>query len=180
VLAAVEMHPDRERAYFPSGTHTKPEGQADIYTDLLAGRLTDQLRSRFRIAKEPLTIIGASNGAIHALLAGLARPDAFGGIGCLSYAVFQPERNVQRIESLSCVPHWKIYIDSGTCWAEGDREDDSDDNVLISYQLRDMLLRRGLILEGDLRYLLAYGDAHSELAWRRRIGGCLSFLLRPA
>jgi hypothetical protein len=43
-----------------------------------------------------------------------------------------------------------------------------------------MLLQRGLGLEQSLRYRLAYGDAHNEGAWRRRMPGCLEFLLPPA
>ena len=43
-----------------------------------------------------------------------------------------------------------------------------------------MLLQRGLVLEQSLRYHLAYGDAHNEGAWRRRMPDCLEFLLPPA
>jgi hypothetical protein len=39
-----------------------------------------------------------------------------------------------------------------------------------------VLLQRGLVLEQSLRYRLAYGDAHNEGAWRRRMPDCLEFL----
>jgi pimeloyl-ACP methyl ester carboxylesterase len=146
-----------------------------VYTELLAGRLFEALRARYRLAQGPLTIIGSSNGAIHALFAGLTRPDAFAAIGCLSYAVMTPERNFHALERSSHPPFKKVYLDSGTRWAEND----SDDNTPITYQLRELLLRRGMIVEGNLRYVLGYGDAHCELAWRRRIALCLEFLVPP-
>lgn len=114
VLACVEMHADRNRAYFPEGTLTTAIGQADVYTELLAGRLFEVLRRRYRLtADEPLTIIGSSNGAIHALTAGLTRPDRFAAIGCLSYARLRPERNFRQIEALPAVPFRRISIDFG-------------------------------------------------------------------
>jgi predicted alpha/beta superfamily hydrolase len=180
VLAAVEMHPDRNRAFFPQGELSTPHGQADIYTQLLAGRVREALHARYRLLQEPMTIIGSSNGAIHALFAGLSRPDAFGGIGCLSYAVMRPERNVEMIERSSRPPLGRAYLDCGTRWGESDDESQSHDNVPITYALRELLLQRGMILEENLRFVLGYGDAHNERAWRRRIAGCLEFLLPPA
>ncbi len=180
VLACVEMHADRNRAYFPAGTVTTAVGQADIYTDLLADRLFEAMQRRYRLAAdEPLTIIGSSNGAIHALSAGLMRPDRFRRIGCLSYARLRPERNFRQIEAMAGLPLERVSIDSGTRWGEWDSEETSDDNVAVSLSLRDRLLARGMVLEGSLRYALACGDAHNEGAWRRRIGECLAFLLPP-
>jgi hypothetical protein len=49
VLAAVEMYPDRERAYFPSGTHTKPEWPGR-YLYRLVGRPPDRPNSRHGFA----------------------------------------------------------------------------------------------------------------------------------
>ena len=179
VLAAIEMHPDRNRAFFPQGEHSTLHGQADAYTRLLAERLFDALRARYRLLQEPLTIIGSSNGAIHALFAGLSRPDAFGGIGCLSYTAMRPEQNVQTIERSSRLPLGRVYMDCGTRWGESEDESLSHDNLPVTYALRELLLQRGMILEENLRFVLGYGDTHNELAWRRRIGGCLEFLAPP-
>lgn len=180
ILACVEMHADRNRAYFPAGTLNTAIGQSDTYTELLAGRLLVALQRRYRVATDlPLTIIGSSNGAIHALTAALTRPDRFGAVGCLSYAQLHPERNFRQIEAASAPPIGRIYIDSGTRWNEWDAEAVSDDNVAVSYGLRERLLRCGMVLEDSLRYVLAYGDAHNEAAWRRRVGDCLAFLLPP-
>src|SRR5439155_472111 len=79
VLVAVEMHPNRNRAYLPRGDIRAPEGQAADYTDFLADQVLPQLRSRYRVASEPgaTAIVGSSNGAIHALCAGLHRPETF-------------------------------------------------------------------------------------------------------
>jgi enterochelin esterase-like enzyme len=181
VLACVEMHADRNRAYFPEGTLTTAIGQADVYTDLLAGRLFALLKSRYHLSTTaPLAIVGSSNGAIHALSAGLTRPERFALIGCLSYARLRPERNFRQIESAPEVPFARAYVDSGTRWDDRDSEETSDDNVGIAYGLRERLLARGMVLEDTLRYVLARGDAHNEAAWRRRIGDALSFLLPPA
>ena len=182
VLVAVEMHPNRNRAYLPWGDARAPEGQAADYTDFLADQVLPQLRERYRIAAEAGTtvVVGSSNGAIHALFAGLHRPDTFGLVRCLSYARLRPERNAMVLERLTKVPLQRVYLDSGTRWAEHDPEGSSDDHALITARLREMLLQRGLVLEQSLRYRLAYGDAHNEGAWRRRMPSCLEFLLPPA
>lgn len=182
VLVAVEMHSDRNRAYLPRGDARTPEGQAADYTDFLADQVLPQLRHRYRVAAGPDTtaIVGSSNGAIHALFAGLHRPDTFGLVGCLSYAQLTPEQNVQLLERLTEVPLRRVYLDSGTRWAEHDVEGRSDDHALITARLRELLLQRGLVLEQSLRYRLAYGEAHHEGAWRRRMPHCLAFLLPPS
>ena len=71
-----------------------------------ADQVLPQLRRRYRVASGPgsTAIIGSSNGAIHALFAGLHRPDTFGLVGCLSYARLMPEHNVQMLERLTEVP----------------------------------------------------------------------------
>jgi len=182
VLVAVEMHPNRNRAYLPRGDARTPEGQAVDYTDFLADQVLPQLRSRYRVASEPGTtaIVGSSNGAIHALFAGLHRPETFSLIGCLSYARLQPEQNFMALEHLTEVPLQRVYLDSGTRRGEHDPDGNSDDHAVVTARLREVLLQRGLVLEQSLRYRLAYGDAHNEGAWRRRMPSCLEFLLPPA
>jgi predicted alpha/beta superfamily hydrolase len=182
VLVAVEMHPDRNRAYLPQGDARTPVGQAAEYTDFLADQALPQLRGGYRIASGPenTAIVGSSNGAIHALYAGLHRPDTFGLVGCLSYARLNPEQNCMTLDALTTVPLQRVYLDSGTRWAEGDPPESSDDHALITAGVRERLLQRGLVLEQSLRYRLAYGEAHHEGAWRRRMPGCLEFLLPPA
>lgn len=181
VLVAVEMHPDRNRAFFPPGDQKALHGQGPTYTDLLAGPLSELLRSRYRLRRGPeqTAIIGSSNGAIHALSAGLARPDAFGLLGCLSYAVMNPERNTAAIEQAATLPFQRMYLDSGTRWGAYDDEEQSHDYTLNTFRLRQLLVQKGAVIEEQLRYRLAYGDAHNELAWRRRFAGCIEFLLPP-
>jgi hypothetical protein len=84
------------------------------------------------------------------------------------------------LEPITEVPLQRVYLDSGTRWGEHDPDGTSDDHALVTARLREMLLRRGLVLEQSLRYRLAYGDAHNEGAWRRRMPDCLEFLLPPA
>jgi len=182
VLVAVEMHPHHNRAYLPRGDARTPEGQAADYTDFLADQVFPQLRRRYRVASDPGTtaIVGSSNGAIHALCAGLHRPETFRLVGCLSYARLQPEHNFLALVHLTEVPRQRVYLDSGTRWGESDPDGSSDDHALITARLREALLQRGLVLEQRLRYRLAYGDTHNEGVWRCRMPGCLAFLLPPA
>lgn len=182
VLAAVETAHERERLLLPHGDRRASQGQAATYTDLLAGPIAEMLRGRYRLLRGPqhTAIIGAGLGAAHAMFAGLYRPDAFGLVGCLSYGELSPERNIQRVESIKRVPLRRVYLDSGTRRHESDSEEQSDDNTLGAFRLRGMLLARGLVLEAGLRYRLAYGEAHGETAWRRRVADCLEFLLPPS
>lgn len=180
VLAAVEMHPDRNRGYLAPGDRQVALGQADVYTDFLADRVLPLLRARYRVSGgEHAVVMGASNGAIHALYATLRRPGDFGRAGCLSYAILDPEVNRARLAEPGTPLPERVYLDSGTRWAPHDSQEDSDDNVLVTHDLRDALLRRGLVLERDVRHLIAYGDPHNEVAWRRRASGCLEFLVPP-
>src|SRR6266508_1503675 len=116
VLVAVEIHPNRNRAYLPRGDARTPEGPAADYTDFLADQVLPQLRRRYRVASGPGTtaIVGSSNGAIHALFAGLHRPETFSLVGCLSYARLNPEQNFIVLERLTAVPLQRVYLDSGT------------------------------------------------------------------
>ena len=102
------------------GMHVTPEGQAADYTDFLADQVLPQLRSRYRVAAGPGTtaIVGSSNGAIHALFAGVHRPETFSLVGCLSYARLSPEQNFMALERLTEVPLQRVYLDSGTRWGE--------------------------------------------------------------
>ncbi len=180
ILAAVEMHPDRNRAYLPPGDLGADPGQADVYTEFLADRLLPLLRDHHRAdIGAGTTIIGASNGAIHGLYAALHRPGSFTRVGCLSYALPQPDVNRAFLAQPDSPLPERVYLDSGTRWAPEGRDQDSDDNSLITHSLRDDFLTRGLVLEQDVRHVLAYGDAHSEIAWRRRVAGCLEFLVPP-
>ena len=180
ILAAVEMHPDRNRAYLPPRDPGAGPGQADVYTEFLADRLLPLLRDHYRAdIGVGTTIVGASNGAIHGLYAALHRPGSFTRVGCLSYAPLQPDANRAFLAQPDSPLPERVYLDSGTRWAPEDPGQDSDDNSLITHSLRDDFLTRGLVLEQDVRHVLAYGDAHSEIAWRRRVAGCLEFLVPP-
>ncbi|MET9388002.1 alpha/beta hydrolase-fold protein [Streptomyces sp. NPDC002928] len=180
ILAAVEMHPNRNRAYLAPGDRNADPGQADVYTNFLADRVLPLLKDHYRAdSSGGTTIIGASNGAIHGLYAALHRPESFTRVGCLSYALLQPEVNRARLAHPDTPLPERVYLDSGTRWAPEDRAQDSDDNSLVTHALRDDLLTRGLVLERDIRHVLAYGDPHNETAWRRRVTGCLEFLLPP-
>src|SRR5262249_21792328 len=169
-------------AYLPRDDARAPEGQATDYTDFLADQVLPQLRRRYRVALAPGTtaIVGSSNGAIHALFAGLHRPETFSLVGCLSYARLQPEQNFTALERLTEVPLQRVYLDSGTRWGESDVDGSSDDHALSTARLREVLLQRGLVLEQLLRCRVDYGDGHNEGAWRRRLRSCLEFLLPPA
>ena len=180
ILAAVEMHPDRNRAYLPPGGLGADPRQADIYTDFLADRLLPLLEDHHRAdISGGTTIIGASNGAIHGLYAALYRPRSFTRVGCLSYALLQPDVNRALLAQTDSPLPERVYLDSGTRWAPEDGAQDSDDNSLVTHALRDDFLTRGLVLEQDVRHVLAYGDPHNETSWRRRVAGCLEFLIHP-
>ena len=103
------------------GDARAPEGQAADYTDFLADQVLPQLRSRYRVASGPGTtaIVGSSNGAIHALFAGLHRPETLVGRVPVLRAL-QPEQNFMALERLTEVPLQRVYLDSGTRWGEHD------------------------------------------------------------
>ena len=95
-------------------------------------------------------------------------------------ALLQPDVNRALLAQTDSPLPERVYLDSGTRWAPEDGAQDSDDNSLVTtWALRDDFLTRGLVLEQDVRHVLAYGDAHNETAWQRRVAGCIEFLLHP-
>ena len=181
VLVAVEMHPHRNRAYLPRGEARTPAGQAADYTDFLADQVLPQLRRGYRVAagRALRRLSGRQTGRFTPSLPGCVGQTPSVWSGACPTPGWIPSRTTWPWHRALRCPCQRVYLDSGTRWGESDRDGDSDDHALVTARLREILLQRGLVLEQSLRYRLAYGDAHNEGAWRRRMPSCLEFVLPP-
>ena len=64
----------------------------------------------------------------------------------------------------------RVWLDSGN---EGGSSFDSMEDTLF---VRDQMLRRGWVLQGNLRHYIHYGARHNEAYWRERVGDVLAYL----
>ena len=61
-------------------------------------------------------------------------------------------------------------------WLDSGNAGISSDSLENTLHVRDVLLRKGWALGGDLEHFVDYGASHNEAYWRRRVGKVLTFL----
>jgi len=158
------------------GKECRSRGLARSYARFVAAEVKPFIDARYPTLSGPghTFVAGSSMGAIASLYAALWHPRVFGGAGLLSPSAWwdglEPVRFVGALRGKSPV---RIWLDTGT--AEPGWE-----NTRL---LRDALLARGWIEDGDLRYHEAKDEGHHEDAWAARVGPMLRWLLgtgRPA
>lgn len=159
---------------------------ADQYLQFLVAELKPKVDSQFATLPLPAHtyIAGSSTGALNALYAICERPDIFGAAACLSThwpAVFTNENNpipkaVRKYlkKKLPRPQSHRIYFDHGT---------ENLDALYEVWQKKvDRLMRRKGYKKGkNWESLIFEGEAHTEIAWNKRLHIPLQFLLgKPA
>lgn len=154
---------DRERDYTQPGYVS--------YGTFLARELKPWLDARFRTRRGPddTTVMGSSLGGVASLHAGLAHPDVFGKVACLSSTFGWQDDLRDRVERDGKRPV-QVYLDSG--WPR--------DNYEVTRAMRDALVRAGWREGHDLHYFAFPNARHDETAWATRAHLPLQLLLRHA
>jgi predicted alpha/beta superfamily hydrolase len=139
--------------------------------------LLADLRPRYGLTDDPrrTAIIGASYGACNAVYTALEASDIFGLVGSMSFAYLRGSPIRRRMRGMRRLPFRRLYVDHGTAWSARERR--RHDNDPASRDLVRIAEERGMIHGLDLRYVVGRGHFHDEPAWRKRLPGCLEFLL---
>jgi len=146
-------------------------GKADQYGRMLVEEIKPFIDSHYRTLNDAAStgLGGASLGGLVTLYLGLKYPDTFGRLAVLSPSVWWDNRMiVQEVKNLKSKPASRIWLDVGT-----DEETGRDS---ATRQLRDALVKKGWVLNGDLNYYEAKGARHEEMAFARRASLFLKFL----
>jgi enterochelin esterase-like enzyme len=173
------------------GIEYSPWHDANRYARFLLEELMPRVNAEFRTLTGAANtfVMGSSMGGLLSYYLVKNHPNAFGACGCvsshfaLSEASFAPDsRNgaasvdatpyiLRDIESGDAVPDGvRFYFDYGTETLDASYEADHE-------PVREWLLRQGLVEGQDFRMRKYPGAAHSEAAWRARVGDQLEWLL---
>lgn len=165
-----------QEARFEEYTPTRPAqapagGKADAYGRMLAEELKPFIDSEFRTLTDAANtgLGGASLGGLVSLYLGLKQPAVFGRLAVMSPSVWWDSRvilrNVQKLDGRTPA---RIWLDIGTGEGRG-----SVDNVK---ELRNALVKKGWLLDSDLKYVEERGAEHNDKAFANRAGPMLKFL----
>ncbi len=153
----------------PMGVGAGEPGRADLYAQFLIHELKPVIDSAYRTLGDAdhTAAVGSSLGAVASLYLGWDFGDWFGRVGAMSGSWWLPGFPA-RIEA-EPRRDVRVYLDVGTAGSSNDGYDGSVD-------MRDRLVRKGAVIEGDLRFRVGVGDEHIEAAWARRLPWCFEFL----
>lgn len=161
----------RVREYTPTRVRKHGGGGAHRYGKFLVEELMPFMQTVYRIkaGAENTGIGGSSLGGLVSLYLGLKMPGLFGKIAALSPSVWWDRGSIERFAAVAKLPSCpRIWLDIGT--REGPRIVDQVE------RFRDVLLRNGWRLGGDLHFERIEGAEHNEAAWARRVAPFLRFL----
>ncbi len=156
----------RMREYVPDADG----GDAAAYGRFLTEELKPWVDAHLRTlaGREHTAVLGSSLGGIVSLHVAWSHPDVFGQAASLSGS-FWLRRWVEDVLAAGPRRDLRVWLDSGTAGP-------SADSLEHTLWVRDALLRQGYTLGGDLGHLVDVGAAHTESAWRGRVGRVLGFL----
>lgn len=150
-------------------------GRGDLYSAFLRDRVKPSIDATYRTLTDRAStaVIGSSMGGVISLYIGYDFTSFASRIGAFSTAW-------QTIPTYTPVVRGntrdlRIYLDTGDSGA-------SNDNYWPSYTTRDAWatgLAPRYALEGSLRFVVGYGQAHNEVAWAARLPQCYTFLMPP-
>lgn len=144
-------------------------GRADEYLRFVVEEIKPWVDSRYRTLRDAANtaVMGSSLGGIVSLYMGWQRPDVFGKVGSLSGSYWLKKFTAKMAKDSKKA--LKIWLDSGNAGA-------SQDGMEGTVAVRDLLLKKGYSLSGDLQHFIDYGAQHNELYWRGRVHRAFEFL----
>lgn len=146
-------------------------GWGDQYLSFIADTVKPHIDQGFRTQpqREHTGILGSSMGGLISLYAFMRHPETFGFVGVMSPALWFAERAIfETVEAEPLVPG-RIYLDIGL--------DEEPSAIKDTRHMRDLLVRKGYVLDQTLRYVEEPGAPHNEAAWAARLHDALTFLL---
>ncbi|KFE67732.1 putative esterase [Hyalangium minutum] len=177
IIVGIYNTVDRVLEYTQMPSPPRDGGKADDYGRLLVETIKPLIDSTYRTKPEPeyTGLAGSSLGGLVSMYLGLTHGDTFTRLGVISPSVWWASRDiVSRVNALSDKKPLRIWLDIGTeeLGSDADNQETVDDTRL----LRDALIAKGWVLDGDLKYLEAEGGRHNEASWRARMDQILKYL----
>ena len=165
-------HDDRFDEYtFTRDPNYRSGGKADSHGRMLVEEIKTFIDSKYRTLTDAANtgVGGASLGGLVTVQLGLKYPTVFGKLASFSPSVWWHNRRVVRdVKELKSKPALRIWLDVGTEEGYG-RMDETK-------ELRDALVKKGWVLDSDLRYLESKGSQHNEEGFARRAAPMLKHL----
>ena len=178
IMVAISNTGARRDEYTSDKDSRQGGGGSAAYFRFIVEELQPFVNRTYRTRTGPAhtAVIGSSLGGLAALDLGLAHPDRFGLVGCVSPAVWWADSAiVTRVRSGTKLP-LRVWVDIGTAESTPSA---AGQRVWLDHArlLRDALEGRGWQEGADLHYEEVEGAPHNEGAWAVRIDRILEFLL---
>jgi predicted alpha/beta superfamily hydrolase len=162
---------NRMDEYTPTRNSSGKGGKADLYGRMIVEELKPFIDSEYRtrIGAADTGLGGFSLGGLVSIYLGLKYPTVFGKLAVMSPSVWWDNRQILRnVKTLTSKPEARIWLDIGTDEGSKEMSDTKD--------LRDALIKKGLILNEDLMYFESKGGKHDLPSFAKRAGPMLKFL----
>ncbi|NBD09823.1 alpha/beta hydrolase-fold protein [Corallococcus silvisoli] len=182
IIVGVYNTQDRIAEYtpVPDAAEGYPDaGRADVYGRFLIQELKPRIDAEFRTkpGAESTGLAGSSLGGLVSMSLGLKHPDVFSRLGVVSPSVWWADREIlAEVDALGAKPALRIWEDIGTNEGSGSQAETVED----AQALRDALVAKGWVLDGDLKFTVVQGGQHNEAAWSARFGDLLRYLFPAA
>jgi enterochelin esterase-like enzyme len=163
--------------YTPTPDRRGRGGKASLYGRMIVEELKPFVDSTFRTLAGPedTGLGGSSLGGLVSLYLGLRYPLVFGKLAIFSPSVWWGGREIIRqVRRLKEKLPLRIWLDIGT--EEGRASARIAQDVK---DLRNALVRKGWVLDRDLKWCEAPGGTHDENAWAQRVDPMLQYLFPP-
>jgi predicted alpha/beta superfamily hydrolase len=148
-------------------------GEGKKYIDYLVHELKPMIDEKYRTLRDETSMAGSSMGGLISTYAACTYPEVFKKIASLSSAYwFNQEEIEQLIKESDLRSIEKFYLDNGTDESSGTI--DSKRYIESSESIYTLLKEK----VKDVKFVIAEGAVHNELAWRERIPAIFEYLYK--